>query len=141
MSDRSDELVAIINELTDRIKAEPNNPDLPPLLAEAQTELSALRTAEEAAEKAKEAATAAAAANPPAASTAAPAATASAPTAAPAAARPQVRPRPTPPTAAPAVQAAPARAHFTMVAGNVTAADHPSRLPPASRPTPAGPKS
>ena len=146
-----DTLTGIINELQDRIAAEPGNADLPPLLTAAQAELKAEIQAAEAAQATAKAASAAPASTTAPATAAAPApapapapATPAAKVAPAATVRPAVRPavRPTPPT----IATVRPRAATTLVAGNVnasgvTAPDHPSRLPPAARPTPAGPSS
>ena len=150
---RLDELTAVVNELQERIAAQPANPDLPPLLAAAKAEVvtladaiaaAAAKTAAAPATQPATAAPAATAATPPAPAPAAqPAATASASAAPaatpakapPAAQRPRTLPiRPLPPTAVPRAGAAPAKPG--LQAGNVTANTHPSRLPPAARPTP-----
>lgn len=117
-------LEGIIDELKDRIIAEPEDADLPPLLVQAEQELAAEQAAEKAAEaaaaeaaQAAKAAAASAAASSPAAAAAQPAASAPTP-------QPHLRVMPERPLVPP-----------TLVAGNVTAAGHPSRLPPAARPT------
>jgi hypothetical protein len=124
---RIETLRGIVAELKDRVTAEPGNGDLPPLLATAESELA---TAEAAAKEAEQAASAAAAASAASAASNAPTAPAASPArpraglaAPPSGIMPQSAPRP------------------SFVAGNVTADDHPSRLPPAARPTPAGPSS
>lgn len=114
-ADRGAQLQSVIDNLTAKVAAEPDNPDLPPLLANAQKELADLEAAAKAAEDAAaakaaeeaaaaQAASEAAAAAAQAAAEAAAAQAASEAAAAQTAAAPAVEPSAT--TAAPAVEPA-----------------------------------